>query len=149
MKSEPGTYVLILKGQLKPSLPVGKWGRIPLHPGFYLYVGSARGPGGVRARIKRHCREKKSLHWHIDYLLEELPLIRCWFTHDPGKLEHFWARVMYKVFTPVNGFGCTDCTCPSHLFHSAHQPSSRDFSNWVDNTIHSLALEDQTPWLDI
>ncbi|HYA22015.1 MAG TPA: DUF123 domain-containing protein [Thermoproteota archaeon] len=38
------------------------------HPGLYLYVGSARGPGGLRARVARHLRRDKVRKWHIDYL---------------------------------------------------------------------------------
>jgi Uri superfamily endonuclease len=47
---------------------VGSLGTFTFAPGFYLYIGSARGPGGLRARIERHLRKDKVKRWHIDYL---------------------------------------------------------------------------------
>ena len=72
MKSKPGTYVLILQSLRTGKAQIGRWREIALYPGFYLYVGSAFGPGGVRARVSRHYRKTKQHHWHIDYLREFL-----------------------------------------------------------------------------
>jgi len=44
--------------------------KLDLLPGYYIYIGSAFGPGGVRARMLRHLRADKPKHWHIDYLRE-------------------------------------------------------------------------------
>ncbi len=43
---------------------------VELEPGVYAYVGSAFGPGGLAARLRRHlCGERRRLWWHIDWLL--------------------------------------------------------------------------------
>ncbi len=64
--------MLLIFSQLYHAVRVDKRGsRVAvLKPGFYIYVGSACGPGGLRARISRHlCGKRKRLHWHIDRIL--------------------------------------------------------------------------------
>src|SRR5690606_27361384 len=39
-----------------------------LSAGQYIYAGSAHGPGGIDARLRRHFRREKTLHWHVDRL---------------------------------------------------------------------------------
>ena len=63
-----GTYALILRSSSQQTITVGKLGKIKMRKGYYIYVGSAFGPGGVRARVKRHCHIRKPPHWHIDYI---------------------------------------------------------------------------------
>ncbi len=62
--SEPGTYVLILLLDQKEKLQIGKLGVWEFPQGSYAYVGSARGPGGLCGRLRRHLRpsHKKRLH---------------------------------------------------------------------------------------
>ncbi len=50
-------------------LEIGRLGSFNIIPGFYAYVGSAFGPGGLRARIRHHLESVAQPHWHIDYLL--------------------------------------------------------------------------------
>ena len=52
------------------QLRIGALGVFDFPPGWYVYIGSAFGPGGITARVTRHARAAKRLHWHIDYLLE-------------------------------------------------------------------------------
>ena len=40
--------------------------RASLTEGTHVYVGSARGPGGLRARISRHLRREKKERWHVN-----------------------------------------------------------------------------------
>ena len=54
-----GTYALVLRSDVSAATEIGRWGRLTIRPGYYVYVGSALGPGGVRARVSRHCRETK------------------------------------------------------------------------------------------
>ncbi len=56
--SIPGAYALIIDipKAFRPSIPT--LAGAVLQPGRYLYAGSANGPGGVGARIRRHTREK-------------------------------------------------------------------------------------------
>jgi len=52
MKTEPGTYALILKCSLRVKIRIGCRRQIDIEPGYYIYVDSAFGPGGVKARGK-------------------------------------------------------------------------------------------------
>ncbi len=61
-----GTYILLVHLTCPAVLSVGRLGTYPLPAGMYAYCGSARGAGGLRARINRHLRLEKPIHWHID-----------------------------------------------------------------------------------
>lgn len=123
MESRPGTYVLVLRCTGRKRIRVGKWGQLETNPGYYLYVGSAFGPGGVRARVSRHRRRKKAKRWHIDYLRAHAGLQEVWYTHGSERLEHKWARALEQAQATalVEGFGCSDCRCGSHLFYVARE----------------------------
>ena len=108
---------------------VGKLGIIELEIGYYLYAGSAFGPGGIKARVSRHLKKRKPKHWHLDYLSGALTPLEVWFTHDPVRREHDWAELLsdQKSVKPVNGFGCSDCHCEAHFFFRQSQPGVVDF----------------------
>jgi Uri superfamily endonuclease len=133
MKPDPGTYALILKCDSNAHIQVGRWGEIQLKPGYYIYIGSAFGPGGVRGRVSRHFRKEKPSHWHIDYLREHVNPIGVWYSYKAEHLEHLWARALYDAsdFTPIGGFGCSDCKCFSHLFRISTNPDFDSFANAV------------------
>ena len=137
MKSDPGTYALILQCDSKVSAQIGHWGQIEILPGYYLYIGSAFGPGGVRARVSRHLRKDKSKHWHIDYLREFVAPLEVWISYEPERFEHQWAETFYKMYgmIPIQGFGCSDCKCYSHLFYTAITPDFISFSNRINVTV--------------
>ena len=110
-----GAYVLWI--DLAEATPLPPRFKDTLAPGQFLYVGSAYGPGGIRARCKRHLAGQKSLHWHIDWLTSVAQDL--WVLPLPGQLEcdllsHLVSQGTYD--TPVPGFGSSDCkTCASHL----------------------------------
>ncbi len=130
MKSDPGTYALILQCGSNVSVQIGHWRQIDILPGYYIYNGSAFGPGGVRARVLRHLRMDKPKHWHIDYLSEFVTPVAVWVSYETERLEHQWAQVFYDMpeLTPFQGFGCSDCKCSSHLFHTLTKPDGV----WLD-----------------
>ena len=123
LKREPGTYVLVLECTRRRALQIGRWGQLELDHGHYLYVGSALGAGGLRARVSRHCRRDKTRRWHVDFLRACTRLDRVWYLQDAKRLEHVWAKALEGVAqaTPVKGFGCSDCHCLSHLFFVADE----------------------------
>jgi len=129
MKPAPGTYALILRCPSKASAGVGRLGRIDLKRGYYIYVGSAFGPGGVRARVTRHCRTEKARRWHIDYLREFVTPLGAWYSHSPVHLEHTWAQHIGAMpgVSSIPRFGCSDCRCASHLFYTARPPDMAGF----------------------
>ena len=81
---EGGIYLLVVELANPAALRVA--GReIRLEAVHYVYVGSAWGPGGLRARLCRHlgCRARRSLHWHIDRLLASGGRV-VGFSYSPG-----------------------------------------------------------------
>ena len=120
MEQLPGTYALILRAQEAHEVPVGRLGRLEVQPGWYVYVGSAFGPGGLRARVGRHLRGTGALHWHIDYLRRATIVEEVWYSLDPTPREHEWAQAFMclpAVAVPLAGFGSSGCQCPAHLFY--------------------------------
>ena len=134
-----GTYAFILRNGTLVNRQIGRWRQIDFKPGFYIYIGSAFGPGGVRARIRRHCRQNKRVHWHIDYLCECMAPVGAWYSNDPKRLEHRWAALLLDnlCMSPISGFGCTDCSCYTHLFHSSKTLDAKRFSQIVGNEVAS------------
>ena len=142
LKPDPGTYALILESRSNESIQIGRWREMVLTPGYYIYVGSAFGPGGLKARLSRHLRKSKPLHWHIDYLREIVTPIEIWYSHDPEHLEHRWASVLSDAggMNSVKGFGCTDCKCASHLFWTSKAPEFMRFLNIMGGNMVSEFL---------
>jgi Uri superfamily endonuclease len=116
-----GTYVLIASVAQMKLLKIGRLGTYDIVPGFYAYVGSAFGSGGLRARLGHHLEPTASLHWHIDYLLGVAEPVEVWYT--TAKLEHHWAELLEEALqfrVPIPRFGSSDYqrSRSSHLFHS-------------------------------
>lgn len=140
MLTKPGTYALIMTCGSNRQLDVGKLGQLRIQPGFYVYVGSAFGPGGLKARIAHHTRVAVRPHWHIDYLRSILHLKAVWYTVDAEPYEHRWAEILggLKGATlPLAGFGASDCSCTSHLFAFKVQPSIRSFRRKLHTQTHA------------
>ena len=132
--AEGGTYALILFCSRDELVQIGKLGSLQLRRGFYVYVGSAVGPGGVRARVAHHQKVSQRPHWHIDYLRLHTRLDRIWYSHDRVRREHQWARVISGLrgaSLPIAGFGSSDCRCATHLFFFTRRPSFREFADSV------------------
>jgi Uri superfamily endonuclease len=128
--SEPGTYILILEALSKRRIQVGVLGTLNLEPGFYAYVGSALGSGGLRGRLAHHQERSRSLHWHIDYMRRHTALREIWFLTGMSRREHLWATVLAHnvgAVIPLAGFGASDCGCRAHLFRFSRQPRLSTF----------------------
>lgn len=126
MQAIAGTYALVLSAMAEAVVQIGRLGVLQVRPGYYVYVGSAHGPGGVRARVAHHCRQALRPHWHIDYLRLVLPLTAIWYTYDAQAREHQWAAVVQctrGAAIPLRRFGASDCACASHLFYFPTRPS--------------------------
>jgi Uri superfamily endonuclease len=123
-----GTYALLLKLQRSTEIQVGRLGSFFFPAGYYAYVGSAFGPGGLAARLARHCRREKRLFWHIDYFLASAELVDVHYDTSGQQLECKWARLLtsrdgVRVVAP--GFGGSDCSCSSHLVFLGCEPGAR------------------------
>jgi Uri superfamily endonuclease len=76
-------------------------------------------------------------HWHIDYLRPKARLVEIWISEFEVHLEHLWATMLNQLNETVRrfkDFGCSDCKCPSHLFHFPGQPKFHIFKKCVDRT---------------
>lgn len=118
MTRDVGTYALLLRAEDEQTIEVGALGEMTVRPGWYVYAGSAFGPGGLRARAQRHARGDGALHWHVDYLRAVTTLASVWYTHDATRRECTWAGVLRghaAARVPMKRFGASDCDCPAHL----------------------------------
>ena len=113
-----GTYALLVHIRSATTVQVGRLGTVHLRPGYYVYVGSASGPGGLSGRVNRHLRpaEEKRSHWHIDALTALGVIEEVWWVESGKRQECAWASVLTKAGKlAVAGFGASDCCCPGHL----------------------------------
>jgi Uri superfamily endonuclease len=134
---QAGTYILVLYVGRKAEIKIGRLGDFNLASGYYLYAGSARGPGGLKARLRHHLRERKQLRWHIDYLLRAARVVEIWKVFSPRKLECLWAQTLLKMAgakIPISGFGSSDCDCPTHLIYFASLPSFSTFASQLEDS---------------
>lgn len=115
----PGTYLLFFRTTHELTITAGRLGDVHLKPGLLSYIGSAHGPGGLRARVGRHLRGDGRPHWHVDALRAALPVAAVWLVESGERLECNWAGIIAEqpgVAVPAKGFGSSDCACPAHLF---------------------------------
>ncbi|MEE9202206.1 MAG: GIY-YIG nuclease family protein [Dehalococcoidia bacterium] len=117
--SEHATGVYLLFITARGRARVGRLGE-QWFDGTYVYVGSARGPGGIK-RLRRHYQvargQRSGGRWHIDHLLALGRLEAALFIHTREPVECLLARRVGRVAQlAVPGFGSSDCRCPGHLF---------------------------------
>jgi len=114
MLTRTGAYVLYFEfpGEIFVSRPQEAWLTSPL-----LYVGSAM--GGFE-RVNRHLRMAEGRgtpRWHIDQILQQVPPQRIYLVPSRERLECQIAQHLAGRFpVALEGFGSSDCRCPSHLF---------------------------------
>jgi len=134
---DKGTYCLIFQNPAC-TVRVGALGEITFAAGFHTYVGSALGPGGLK-RLDRHIafarNNDRNPKWHVDYLLSN-PRFRLASVVYAVSAQRWECRIAAALGRGgVEGFGCSDCRCCSHLFHS--YPNPRDA---VSGIFHQLGL---------
>lgn len=111
-----GAYALVISlGAPAEFLHKGRVHSLP--SGCYIYAGSARGPGGIAARLRRHFRPEKKPHWHVDRLTLVADEVRA-FALEGASECGIVARLsgLPGFRHPLSGFGSSDCpACRSHL----------------------------------
>lgn len=115
-----GAYMIIYKLPEDKGIEIGELGKIYFKSGYYIYVGSAL--AGLEKRIARHKRKRKKLHWHIDYLAEEADFFEVIPIRTGDRIECEISSALRKIGEEINGFGSSDCDCPSHLFFMPQSP---------------------------
>jgi len=109
-----GTYILLMFLNLDKSIRIGKLGDMQFRNGWYVYIGSAL--NSLEGRIKRHLRSGKKHHWHIDFFLDHAKIKNVFFKEGTVKEECNVAHSFLESFDMVPNFGCSDCSCKSHLY---------------------------------
>ena len=135
---EPGTYIIVLRIENPVKIRIGKLGHFLFNKGYYLYTGSAHGPGGIKSRVTRHIKKKKTKRWHIDYLGSAGKITDIFLSYSTTKIECFWAEILdSQPYTsiPVKGFGSSDCLCISHLFYTDKVKHLKDLKTVLQNTV--------------
>jgi Uri superfamily endonuclease len=71
----------------------------------------------LEGRIARHLRQKKKLHWHIDYLLKYSKIKKVErFPGLKGECKlHKDTLIKMVGENFIEGFGSSDCECGTHL----------------------------------
>ncbi len=107
------SYTLFIRIVEAVKIRVGRLGVFKFPAGEYVYSGSA--VKSICARVNRHLRADKKLHWHIDYLLAapEVKITRVSFS----TLAECRLVAASGGGIVVPGFGASDCLngCSSHL----------------------------------
>lgn len=95
--AESGSYLLLARLMKDTSVWVGALGSHSFETGFYFYCGSARGSGGLRARINHHLRPSEHPSWHFDYLKPDLIIDTVWFVMTEELLECSFVKTLRKL----------------------------------------------------
>ena len=135
--------MLLLRNKQKQNLHVGKFGQILFKPGVYAYIGSAFGPGGIKARVDRHLRQTDKKHWHIDYIKSAMTIEEVWLIYTHQRLEHRCAKICADLEQAQNarpGFGSSDCDCKTHLYYYPKMPKFLDFKKQLSMKSDKVAV---------
>lgn len=113
----PGAYALLIRLETRFCADVGALGPVDLAAGRYLYLGSANGPGGLAARLRRHLRTDRKPHWHVDALTLRGAIEAVLAAPGGGECALVArALTLPGVTVPRSGFGSSDCRrCEAHL----------------------------------
>lgn len=116
----PGAYALAIRLDAPLSFARRALGQATLS-GWVIYAGSARGPGGLRARLGRHFRPDKPVRWHVDELTNAAAALSALALPGGAECAIVQSLIESGRFVPaLAGFGSSDCrTCPAHLLRPA------------------------------
>lgn len=142
-----GSYVLVNRLLSEKVLKVGSLGSLGFATGFYFYCGSARGPGGLKARINHHLRPSPRPTWHFDYLKPYLKIEETWFLETPDPYECRFVKSLAAIKNasqPVRGFGSQDChsECISHLVYFPPDIKVEEIFQLIKNDICGMIRTD-------
>jgi len=119
-----GLYVLLIRLPRRRRIRIGRLGVIDFDAGWYLYIGSAQ--RNRAARLARHARRAKRLHWHVDYLLAAARLAATFEVAGDGEAEcHLAAHLSAALGLPRRPprMGASDCRCGGHVLYAAKRPA--------------------------
>ncbi|MEM3612282.1 MAG: GIY-YIG nuclease family protein [Candidatus Bathyarchaeia archaeon] len=112
-----GVYVLAISVSKNINVKVCSRKNFFLEKGFYAYAGSAQ--KSLEKRLIRHfSKTSKKRFWHIDHLLaiNGVSVVKAFYKEATKQEECRTAQSLGGIAFPIDGFGCSDCKCRSHLF---------------------------------
>jgi histidyl-tRNA synthetase len=104
-----GTYAIVIELADTAAVTLSSRSPIVSPAGRYLYCGSAKGPGGLKARLSRHMRRGKLVRWHVDQLTDRGLVIGSWIF--PGGDECKLVQMCSHLPMPIAEFGSSCATC--------------------------------------
>ena len=122
---DKGIYCLVFEN---PGcvIRIGALGEISFRRGWHIYIGSALGSGGLK-RLMRHIsvaisHDRKPPNGMLIIFSRPLFfLLIIQSMESPGdRLECLLANILNDSGVPA--FGCSDCSCPSHLLYRQGDP---------------------------
>jgi Uri superfamily endonuclease len=127
---DKGIYCLIFENPTC-TIGIGALGPVPFPAGWHIYIGSALGSGGL-ARLFRHVTlsrgKDRTPTWHVDYLSTNNHFVLRYTIHAVTD-NRFECRLAEALGGPgIPCFGCSDCTCPSHLLSRRTDPKQEILS---------------------
>ena len=139
-----GTYCLIISMKKSEKLDIGHLHNMHKYrKGYYVYIGSAM--NSLVPRLNRHLSDEKKMHWHIDYLLKspDCHIRDILFNISEERIECDLAESISKDGEEIPGFGCSDCSCSSHLIYFKRKrdalASTRNAYDKIDKDYHNLS----------
>jgi len=139
-----GTYCLIISMKKSEKLDIGHLHNMHKYrKGYYVYIGSAM--NSLVPRLNRHLSDEKKMHWHIDYLLKspDCHIRDILFNISEERIECDLAESISKDGEEIPGFGCSDCSCSSHLIYFKRKrdalASTRNAYEKIDKDYHNLS----------
>lgn len=132
-----GVYTLLLQTDTIQNIRIGALGEKQFVPGWYIYVGSALGSGG----LDRMCRHIRYYHehyrkpkWHIDYLMDKISLEKVIYAETDERMECLLSRSISG--DGIQNFGCSDCNCETHLYFRHENPEKE-----IMRAFHTCGLQ--------
>jgi Uri superfamily endonuclease len=121
---DKGIYCLVFENP-DCVIRVGAIGEIAFLSGWHIYIGSALGSGGLK-RLMRHIsiawNPDRKPTWHVDYLLTS-SFFSLGYTVNGITADRLECRLVTMLNeASVPAFGCSDCSCPSHLLYRGGDP---------------------------
>jgi len=141
-EKDSGVYMISIQMD-SGTLGIGALGERHFEKGWYVYAGSAK--KNLKSRVSRHLAKRKKMHWHADYLIAASVKTKAFPIYTEKDLECPLADDLKKIADDrIEGFGCSDCDCSSHLFYFRNDPlQNRGFLNLLFHYRHTLAFGDQ------
>jgi Uri superfamily endonuclease len=131
---DKGIYCLVFENH-GCMIRIGALGEIAFRSGWHIYIGSALGSGGLK-RLMRHISMASSHDrkpkWHVDYLLTS-PFFSLDYTVHGVTGDRLECRLAYTLnASGVPAFGCSDCSCTSHLLYRQDDPKQEILAAFRD-----------------